>query len=106
MSEGEIFSWLIGFVMGVCLATGVWLWADRKAQDISINDVPQERVELMDMDKWKPETIEEITQELKGTNDFSVTGKPRTVPWKQRRKELEAAARTKRKRLKSFQEHI
>lgn len=36
--------------------------------------------------------------------NFAVTGKPRSIPWHIRRKELEAAARTKRKRLESFQE--
>lgn len=40
------------------------------------------------------------------TSDFAVTGKPRAVPWHIRRKELEAAARTKRKRLESFQEYV
>lgn len=39
------------------------------------------------------------------TTDFTVTGKSR-VPWHIRRKELEAAARTKRKRLESFQEYV
>lgn len=38
--------------------------------------------------------------------DFAVTGKPRAIPWHIRRKELEAAARTKRKRLESFQEYV
>jgi len=42
----------------------------------------------------------------KPATNFSVTGKPRAVPWHIRRKELEAKARTKRKRLESFQEHI
>lgn len=37
---------------------------------------------------------------------FNVTGKPRHSPWKTRRKELEAAARTKRKKLESFQEYV
>lgn len=39
-------------------------------------------------------------------NDFSVAGRPRTVPWHIRRKELEAAARTKRKKRESFQEFV
>lgn len=34
--------------------------------------------------------------------DFNVTGKPRRAPWNQRRKELEAAARTKRKQIEQF----
>jgi len=33
---------------------------------------------------------------------FVVTGRPRKPTWRQRRKELEAAARTKRKRLEEW----
>jgi hypothetical protein len=37
-------------------------------------------------------------------DDFTVTGKPRKPTWRQRRKELEAAARTKRKRLEEWRD--
>jgi hypothetical protein len=36
--------------------------------------------------------------------EFDVTGKPRAVPWHIRKRELEEAARTKRRRLESFRE--
>jgi hypothetical protein len=41
---------------------------------------------------------------LKPIDQFDVTGKPRAVPWHIRKRELEEAARTKRRRLESFRE--
>ena len=38
--------------------------------------------------------------------DFAVTGKPLKPSWRVRKRELEAASRTKRKHLESFQEHV
>jgi hypothetical protein len=47
---------------------------------------------------------QEMPGELSKPNDFSVSGKPRTVPWNIRRKELEAKSRTKREKLESFRD--
>lgn len=42
----------------------------------------------------------------KPNSDFEVNGPPRRKPWVVRKRELEEAARTKRKRLESFSEYV
>lgn len=46
---------------------------------------------------------EEESEEPK-TTEYAVTGTPRHIPWSRRKKELEQAARQKRRQLESFRE--
>lgn len=74
---------------------------------------------LMQRDKPKVEPLAEVSAEnethLPGSDEyaisspevsgtFSATGRKPRQTWRQRRKELEYAARSKRRRLESFQE--
>ena len=102
---------MIGLGMGLILCS-VWMMAvtkwvispKLKQPTARVEDVFQRANGTYHTDK------EEYQREMKAQSipvaDFSVTGKSRTVPWHIRRKELEAAARSRRQKLESFQEFV
>lgn len=100
MNEVNAFWLCLGLLVG--LTCGVFL-----PEFLSL--FHRERICTTKTDAEDRAEVQEINEdEPKRANfegDFAVTGKPR-VPWHIRRKELEAAARTKRKRLESFQEYV
>jgi hypothetical protein len=87
--------WLAFFVIGV--AVGVLVPPSHWFKKHIADEAPEE----VWMPKDEPAPVE--AQKVEDIS-FSVTGKPRAVPWHIRRRELEEAARTKRRRYESFRE--
>ncbi len=81
--------WLIFLLFMLFL--GVWL-------GIVLNhEASQPKIDILSTDA--EETPAEIPDEVEG---FTVAGKSRRPKWRQRRQELELAARTKRKKLEEW----
>lgn len=100
---GMGIAWLVYSLISILLS----LAKERMVKAGQLKEEVSERPgELTDVLKLSREDAGKLGLKLSNPNDFAVTGTPRRVPWHIRRKELEEAARTKRKKLESFQEFV
>lgn len=85
---------LLAFALGVAAGIRIWeLWPKKPS-------IPPECVDIVRMDQWRP--VETQDTESEKPTDYAVDRKPRKTPWPIRRRELEAAARTKRKAMEEY----
>lgn len=103
----------IGFLVGTLSTIFIWccyrawlLWQKPEAKFTIDRELWQKvngsSVDDIKMVGWLGDPTRPVKPEMPAAN-FAVTGKPH-VPWHIRRKELEQASKTKRKKLESFQE--
>jgi hypothetical protein len=70
---------------------------------------PSSAIDSLDPTLWTPVTHDfeggkSYQETQKEAAEYAVTGAPRHIPWSRRKKELEQAARQKRRQLESFRE--
>lgn len=98
----------LGILMGILLSIGLafvlfLLWKPR-------SNIPLDRIDKLDPTKLAvTRTRAVISADLPESTspkleEFAVTSKPRHIPWSRRKKELEAAARQKRRQIEEFRE--
>jgi len=80
--------WLAFVLFGICMFIAGYCAALLGRKAVIAPEVAPEVAEL------EPEPID----------SFEVAGKPRKPTWRQRRRELEAAARTKRKQIEEWRD--
>jgi hypothetical protein len=73
------------------------LFESRKA-----NDSLKEEKRVVDVELDEMKRIEAEREAKPDPTDYAVTGTPRHIPWSRRKKELEAAARQKRRQIEEF----
>jgi hypothetical protein len=110
MSEISAFWFVFGLFLGGAIMLICWLQSE-KDRRISIDDLPLHDPHVIiseghDLEAKVSEQIAALKAEQSAPNDFEVNGPPRRKPWVVRKRELEEAARTKRKKLESFSEYV
>lgn len=91
----------IGLFAGFLLGT---IWA---LDPFATDNTPS--IDALDPTLWTPVTHDfeggkSYQETQKEVAEYAVTGTPRHIPWSRRKKELEQAARQKRRQLESFRE--
>ncbi len=77
----------------VAFFIGVWLGFTSQPDKINAQAAAREE---------PPPTVEDIPEEV--AEEYTVAGKPRRKPWKERRRELEFAARSERRKLEEWRD--
>jgi hypothetical protein len=91
-----LFGMMAGAGLLLLLADGEWI------RRHVVDDEPEEKFSVVVTDIDEVNKTITLSPSKPVDIPFNVAGKPRAVPWHIRRRELEEAARSKRRRLESF----
>jgi hypothetical protein len=110
MSEASVFWFVAGAVLGLAIGV-ICMYLDRFGRERLRKLEVSSEIEPVSRGKAVIARVDAETKTVYLTaqpppNDFAVNGPPRRKPWVVRKRELEEAARTKRKKIESFSEYV